>query len=194
MIKKNRSRIVQGTVLFVTLLLFSCADLNLENSQVSKNELSKILSGDDDFNSFKRLYFHNKVALSKISSEQAERLAFLSSNIERARLTEIKSFLDEINFEVSAFDYLESSKRIVRAKYTFNSSDLDEVIAQHLSDDNNQEAQQFVITCDTYCTGAALQAYPPDPNDPANNMWMATARAIYYAGCMDGCRNGPHSQ
>ena len=53
------------------------------------------------------------------------------------------------------------------------------------------DSQAVVISCDTYCTNKSLEVYPIDGPDPQRN---ATARAIYYAGCMDGCKNGPHAQ
>ncbi len=183
----------------VILFSVSCDSTFIE-SEIAKTKLDKvkleeIVTSRSDFNSFLTLHSLNRQVISQLSESASAELQKYFIGIENGDfnyLSVSQKFLDNIGFHRNAQKDYELTLAFLDSKYSFNEEDLLQIIEEQLHRKGISESQKVqVITCDTYCTLAAARQYPVlEGGSDLDNLYREMQRAIYYAGCMDGCGHG----
>ena len=195
---------ISYSCLIAVLITIGCSDepmIKAEESMVkqelNREALSDVITNRKDFNQFINLHFQNILAANALQLEESIALQKIQSDMLNKNFNkkEAMDFIRSKNFKPEALNHYNSLVVFLNSNYVFNKEDLDywlnyyidKITAENgtISRRNNPAAAAYyVISCDTYCTNRSWEVYPNDP----------TFRAVWYAGCMDGCKNGPNAQ
>lgn len=183
-------RIIQGIFLLL-VILNACDDSYSVKQKIDRKQLEIVVERNEDFKAFIKLHYHNRAVVASLTNDQSEEIRKLYQSLENNfDVQRAKLFLQKIEFENSALIELSSTKKFLDNTYIYDQEDLVHIIAKFLNTyAQGSKLQQAAMDCDTYCSIRAEEKYPDVEDDPGATMWNRTARAIYYAGCMDGCQH-----
>jgi len=193
-------RIIRGIVLVFIFFVTGCnQDLIQEKIELDRIDLEEVLNRSNDFGSFIHLHLENRKAIAALSESDSVKLQYYFSELEKKNKIDFKEsgiFLKEIGFRDEALQFLQSTINHLNSDYSFMKKDLIEIIDARIRFEykmdlvSNQRSGSLIwwlVTCDGFCTMDSIIAWPA-----AEGIDYHKFRSIHYAGCMNGCKNGPN--
>lgn len=166
--------------------------------ELDRIDLEEVLNRSNDFSSFIHLHLENRKAIAALSESDSVKLQYYFADLEKKNKFDFKEsgiFLKKIGFRDEALQFLQATIDHLNSDYSFMKEDLIEIIDARIRFEHgkNLESNQrsdsliwWLATCDGFCTLDSIIAWPA-----AEGIDYHKFRSIHYAGCMNGCKNGP---